>query len=196
MRQSITVMRCRPEAALSAEPCVTMSRIEHFLAGAMTSMAMRTALMASTICQATCLSCNIESLRVVYGAALSPSLHRSMPCDGHSWGDSRTTMQCSKGMSANLWQLNTCAGQTSNEPLPVRAAWGIVVVLEVCAECLSVVARLLVHEDDVSIVHSVQLQMRRPPASAVSLHQRLRLWRSLSSSSSTPSHAKGQEPYT
>lgn len=64
-------------------------------------------------------------------------------------------------------------GHASREPLPVRAAWGIVVVLEVCAECLSVVARLLVHEHNVSIVHSIQLQMGRPPTSAISFHQRL-----------------------
>lgn len=37
--------------------------------------------------------------------------------------------------------------------------------LEVCAESLPIVVRLLVHEHDVSIVHRIQLQVRRPPAS-------------------------------
>ena len=58
------------------------------------------------------------------------------------------------------------AAYTSMQVLPVRSAGSVVVVLEVCAERLSVVARLLVHEHDVSIVHSVQLQMGCPSASA------------------------------
>ena len=47
---------------------------------------------------------------------------------------------------------------------PIGAAWRVVVPLEVCAQRHPVVVRLLVHEDDVSIIHSIELQVRRPSA--------------------------------
>ena len=49
--------------------------------------------------------------------------------------------------------------------LPVRATRGVIVALKICAQRLSVVVRLLVHEYNVPIIHSIQLQVRRPSAS-------------------------------
>ena len=47
---------------------------------------------------------------------------------------------------------------------PVRAARRVVVPLEVRAQRRSVVVRLLVHEDDVAVIHRIQLQVGRPSA--------------------------------